>query len=64
MARDGAQREIEASELVVGDIVRIRVGDKTLLMLLQEELLCEAILLAVHLPGDKVAFVHIDFTLN
>ena len=63
MARDGAQKEIEASELVVGDIVQIRVGDKTL-MLLQEELPCEAILLAVHLPGEKVAFIHTDFTLN
>ena len=27
--RDGAQREIEASQLVVGDIVQIRGGDKT-----------------------------------
>ena len=29
MVRDGAQREIEASQLVVGDIVQIRGGDKT-----------------------------------
>ena len=29
MVRDGAQKEIEASELVVGDIVQIRGGDKT-----------------------------------
>ena len=29
VVRDGAQKEIEASELVVGDIVLIRVGDKT-----------------------------------
>ena len=29
VVRDGAQKEIEASELVVGDIVQIRGGDKT-----------------------------------
>ena len=29
VVRDGAQKEIKASELVVGDIVLIRVGDKT-----------------------------------
>ena len=29
VVRDGAQKEIEASELVVRDIVLIRVGDKT-----------------------------------
>ena len=29
VVREGTQKEIEASELVVGDIVRIRGGDKT-----------------------------------
>ena len=29
MLRDGAQKEIEAAELVVGDIVYIKGGDKT-----------------------------------
>ena len=29
VVRDGAQKEIEASELVVRDIVQIRGGDKT-----------------------------------
>ena len=29
VVREGSQKEIEASELVVGDIVRIRGGDKT-----------------------------------
>ena len=29
VVRDGAQKEIKASELVVGDIVLIRGGDKT-----------------------------------
>ena len=29
VVRDGAQKEIEASELVLGDIVQIRGGDKT-----------------------------------
>ena len=29
VVRDGAQKEIEASELVVGDVVQIRGGDKT-----------------------------------
>ena len=29
VVREGIQKEIEASELVVGDIVQIRGGDKT-----------------------------------
>ena len=29
VVREGTQKEIEASELVVGDIVQIRGGDKT-----------------------------------
>ena len=58
------RKRLRLKSWLSGTLSRSGWATRRLLMLLQEELPCEAILLVVHLPGEKVAFIHTDFTLN